>query len=74
MKPLWMIFVGASCEGHVETGKRYKIVGREREETHGQIWYTYLFIDDAGNTEKAASHLFLKGKRPFGRRNANPSN
>lgn len=75
MKPLWMIFVGASHEGHVEAGKHYKIVGKEREVTHGHVWYTYLFIDDAGNTEKAASHLFVRKKRPFGRKlYANPSN
>jgi len=66
MKPIWMIFVGASCEGHVEAGKRYKIVEKEREEPMypgGKVWYTYFFIDDAGNKEPAASHLFLPMKK-----------
>lgn len=76
MKPFWMIFVGLSHAGHVETGKHYKIVGKEREvNPDGTVWYTYLFIDDAGNVEGAASKLFVKSKNPcFRRRDANPSN
>jgi len=66
MKPIWMIFVGASHEGHVEAGKMYKIVGKQREAPlypGGKVWYTYIFIDDAGNPEPAASHLFVPAKK-----------
>lgn len=66
MKALWMKFIGASHEGHVEAGKTYKIIGKEREEPMypgGKSWYTYIFIDDAGNAEKASSHLFLPRKK-----------
>lgn len=66
MKPLWMIFVGASHEGHVEAGKRYKIIEKIREAPFypgGPVWYTYIFIDDAGNAEPAASKLFLPMKK-----------
>ena len=66
MKPFWMIFIGASHEGHVETGRRYKIVGKQREQpayVGGKVWYTYIFIDDAGNSEPAASHLFVPYKK-----------
>ena len=63
MKPLFMKWVGLSDEGHVEAGKTYKIVGKEREiGPSGKRWYTYLFVDDAGNVEKGASYLFLKPK------------
>lgn len=68
MKPIWMIFIGMSHENHVEAGKTYKIVGKEREVSpDGSIWYTYLFIDDAGRTEGAASKLFVRPKRNWGK-------
>lgn len=66
MKPTWMIFVGASHEGHVEAGKRYKVVAKQKESPlykGGPGWYTYIFIDDAGREEPAASHLFLPIKK-----------
>ena len=66
MKPVWMIFVGVTNEGQVEAGKRYKIIGKEREEPlypGGKSWYTYVFIDDKGQEDRAASHLFLPIKK-----------
>jgi len=64
MKPLRMIWVGMSHEGHITCGKQYKIVSKTRDLMVGNtlMGYSYQFIDDAGNLESAAASLFLRPK------------
>lgn len=65
MKPIWMMFTGGTDEGRVEAGKWYKIVRKEKEPPlfpGAPATYSYVFIDDHGNEDRAASKLFVRGK------------
>lgn len=67
MKPKRMIYVGGTCEGVVEAGKSYLVIGKTKESLpDGRSWYCYLFNNDQGIIDSAASWLFVAHKPKFG--------
>jgi len=62
-KQTHMIWTGDTTE-FVTKGKKYKILGRRKEETgDGKFRYSYNFTDDTGQEEWGMSFLFVALKR-----------
>lgn len=60
-KPLKLIWIGTDLDC-VTTGKLYTITGKFKADKSIK-WFCYVFINDNGDEDNAASYLFASPKK-----------